>query len=63
MERKPIQISAAGVENTSSTQCNLVLFALCDDGTIWELRDNTANPAWHKLPAVPQDQPGVEAHG
>lgn len=28
---------------------------LCDDGTVWELRDNTVIPEWIKLPEIPQD--------
>lgn len=35
MTHKVIQIALAGHENTSSTQCNLTLVALCDDGTMW----------------------------
>jgi len=37
--RKIIQISTAGVQNTNVTQCNHIVTVLCDDGTIWEMKD------------------------
>lgn len=49
--RKIIQISTSGVENTMSTQCNYVVHALCDDGTLW-IRTN--NHGWELQPDVPQ---------
>ncbi len=52
--RKIIQISTTGVANVSSTQCNRITTALCDDGTVWELRDNTQSPCWQQLPPIPQ---------
>lgn len=54
--RKIISIATAGVENVSSTQCNHITTALCDDGTVWELRDNTERPAWTQLPEIPQSE-------
>ncbi len=53
--RRIVQIATAGVENTRSTQCNHITTALCDDGTVWELADNTDNPQWRRLPEIPQD--------
>ena len=35
--RRVIQIATAGVRNTCSTQCDWVLYALCDDGSVWEM--------------------------
>lgn len=52
-ERKIIQIAAAGVENTYSTQCSHITTALCDDGTVWEIHDNS-QPIWRQLPPIPQ---------
>lgn len=51
--RRIIQICVTGVANTSSTQCNMVTTALCNDGTVWELRDNTDAPQWVQLPPIP----------
>ena len=52
--RKILAIATAGVENVNSTQCNHITTALCDDGTVWELRDNKQYPAWAQLPPIPQ---------
>lgn len=34
--RRIVQIATTRVENTSSTQCHWIVYALCDDGTLWE---------------------------
>lgn len=34
--RRIIQISTTRLENTSATQADLVVYALCDDGILWE---------------------------
>lgn len=34
--RRIVQIATTRVENTSSTQCHWLVYALCDDGTLWE---------------------------
>lgn len=52
--RKIIQISCAGVVNTTSTQGIHITTALCSDGSVWEMRDNTAIPQWVRLPEIPQ---------
>lgn len=52
--RKIIAIATAGVANVSSTQCNHITTVLCDDGTVWEIRDNTGTPVWCPLPTIPQ---------
>ena len=54
--RKILQIAAMGVENNHGTQCNAIVLALCDDGTLWEIRDNTSQPAWCQYPQIPQDE-------
>lgn len=63
MTRKVIQIALAGHENTSSTQCNLTLVALCDDGTIWSTaHSNTiigcgaerGQNGWYQANAIPK---------
>lgn len=57
--RKIIQISSCSVENTMGTQSNLIVFALCDDGTVWGSRDGEYS--WAALPSIPQDQsPALE---
>ncbi len=50
--RRVIAISTAGVANTRNTQCDHITTALCDDGSIWELRDNTAFQRWTRLPDI-----------
>jgi len=45
---KIIQITACGHENTSSTQSNLTLFALCDNGRLWALDGASWN--WVEVP-------------
>lgn len=54
MKRKIIQIATAGHENVSATQCNLTLFALCDDGTLWETNDQKTT--WREVSPVPQSE-------
>lgn len=51
MERKIIQIATMGVENVQTTQCYYITTALCNDGTIWQLRH--AEDEWTRLPCVP----------
>lgn len=57
MTRKIIQIAAAGVENTQSTQSSLAVVALCDDGSVWLTSEKEAHP-WQWLGAIPQDEVG-----
>jgi hypothetical protein len=60
VKRKIVQVTAAGVEEKQSTQCECFLFALCDDGTLW-MTDNRivfgrpGEPYWTRLQDVPQD--------
>lgn len=53
MTRKIIQISVTGVENVQETQCNFVMTALCNDGTIWNRFGHQSN--WVKVESIPQD--------
>lgn len=48
---KIIQIAACGHENTQATQSNLTLFALCDNGQLWEL--DVSGRRWHEVPLMP----------
>lgn len=34
--RHIVQIATTRVENTSSTQCHWLVYALCNDGSLWE---------------------------
>lgn len=52
MKRKIIQIAAAGHANTSATQSDLTMFALCDDGTTWAI--DSAKCQWLIFPEIPQ---------
>lgn len=50
MKRKPIQIAASQDESSAS------LYALCDDGSVWEMVwANTTNPPWQRLADIPQE--------
>lgn len=51
--RKVIQISTNGLENTSVTQSSWAVYALCDDGTMWEA---WGGRKWEQLPPIPQDE-------
>ena len=50
--RKIVSTSTAGVANTSGTQCNWITTAVCDDGSVWWLRDNDTD--WRQHPPIPQ---------
>jgi len=52
MKRKPIQITSTQCNNTPSTQAEYITIALCNDGTIWELRNNATE--WIQLPEIPK---------
>jgi hypothetical protein len=52
------QISAASSkvnqERRSSLDNDVVLFALCNDGTTWMLNPDESDPDWQPLPEIPQ---------
>ena len=50
-QRKVIQLTSCRVDNNLSTQCNFFLHALCDDGSMWSIRDNEKE--WFQVPQVP----------
>lgn len=50
--RRVVQLSVTGVENTPSTQCNYIVTALCDDGSMWVLHDGP-EPFWWQIPSIP----------
>jgi hypothetical protein len=50
--RRVVTISVSGVANNAGTQCNYITTAVCDDGSLWWLRDNDAE--WRELPPIPQ---------
>lgn len=53
--RRVIQITATGVVENASTQCEFVLHALCDDGSIW-WRDNRGS-GWVRVSDIPDGEP------
>jgi hypothetical protein len=55
-QRKIIQIATCGVDNVQSTQCNAILYALCDDGSLFGRCNN--DDAWWQVPSVP-DAPDI----
>lgn len=61
MARKIIQITATTIVsgNSHSTTSVPALFALADDGTIWQYRPSWGGPVpthkqWEQVPALPQ---------
>jgi len=52
-DRQIVAISVAGVENTAGTQCNYVTVVLCNDGSVFEMR-NTGQLTWYEYPPIPQ---------
>lgn len=54
MERKIIQIAVMGVQNNNQTQSNYVTIALCDDGTVWAIRNSDCIEEWVLFPSIPQ---------
>ena len=52
--RRVVYLHVASVANNSSTQCNYVRVALCNDGTMWESDDT--HPEWILLKPIPQEQ-------
>lgn len=53
MKRKIIQISSCRTENTYHTQAEFMVFALCNDGSVWEITNSTS-AEWSRLPQIPQ---------
>jgi len=51
---KVIQITSTAVANTASTQCDYILHALTDEGSIWEMR---ATYGWVEVPGLPMPAP------
>lgn len=47
-KRKAIQITTT-VTNTGQ----IVLFALCDDGTVWQIRPMSEESSWSQVKKVP----------
>ena len=50
MQRKITQIAISNVKNTFRTQCDYIVIALCNDGSIWEAPDGVS---WQRLPDIP----------
>jgi hypothetical protein len=54
MTRKPIQIAAIPATDEGSE----LLFALCDDGSIWSIQPDQLRPdTWKRLPDIPNAKP------
>lgn len=49
-KRKAIQIAVGGPYNG-----DMVLLALCNDGSIFQLTEDTNALTWQRLPDIPQD--------
>lgn len=57
-ERKIVQLCATATENTSRTQCNWLLFALCDDQSVWAMPSGQCK--WERLETIPQGDEEVQ---
>lgn len=62
--RKVVQIAVCGVAATVGTQCEAILIALCDDGTMWQTDNRALNDyarldssRWLPVHPIPQDEP------
>jgi hypothetical protein len=65
MPRKIIQIATSSMPGTEHVCAPCVdVYALCDDGTVWEYERMSAYPKWVQLPDIPQytddQEPGDE---
>lgn len=63
--RKIIQISCCQIENTMSTQCQMMIMALCDDGTLWStdncrMYEGCELQPWHQIRPIPQIDTSAE---
>lgn len=58
--RKIIQIAAAQTVENQLTQCEYAIFALCDDGTLWETNNRRGGwprgtePGWAQMGPIPE---------
>ena len=55
IKRRIVQISTTRVDEKLTTQCDYIIVALCDDGTIWEI-GNRDFSKWTRIPNIPQDE-------
>jgi hypothetical protein len=55
--RKIVRFEVQQVPNEAWSQCHFWYFALCDDGTAWEMRD--ADTMWRQVP-IPGATESVE---
>jgi hypothetical protein len=57
-ERKIIQIAAGSLaENSGVHGPHVLLYALCNDGTVWETLDAWEGRPWVQVPPIPQPEP------
>jgi hypothetical protein len=47
---KIIQITIAGTVENRSTQCEAIILALCEDGTLWETTNRERGSKWYQWP-------------
>lgn len=50
MKRKVVQITSAVLLESA------VLYALCDDGTVWKRSPSVLGPSWVQLPPIPDQE-------
>lgn len=62
MARKIIQICSGVYSDCSTEYIDSDLFALCDDGTVWNLVQGNQGKKWKLLPEIQQDNPSYKAY-
>jgi hypothetical protein len=58
MKRKIIQVCGDSIPGSEQNAQCFTLYALCDDGTVWEYGGATSFN-WNRLPMIPQDESEV----
>jgi len=52
--RKPIQMFCVHIPNSKERYPGIIVYALCDDGTMWSANDERKE--WFRLPNIPQEK-------
>ena len=52
--RRIVGISSCGVNETSQTQCEAMLFALCSDGSVWMTDNRSMGRDWSQVEEPPR---------
>lgn len=53
--RREVKQITACANEVSEGNYNETLYALCNDGSMWYIDYSRANPKWHRVEEIPQD--------